>query len=133
MNTHIKLSVCAVIVCEGRFLVVKRSPIDDFLPNCWEFVGGGVQEKETVKNALIREIKEEVGLDISDKNTKLIGFSEEFMADDSRYFQLNYEIKLTIKPNIILSDEHCAYDWVDEDDLRLDTFLKDIIEQLKNS
>ncbi len=133
MNTHIKLSVCAAVVCEGRFLVVKRSPTDDFLPNCWEFVGGGVQEKETVKNALIREIKEEVGLDISDKNTKLIGFSEEFMADDSRYFQLNYEIKLTIKPNIILSHEHCVYDWVDEDDLRLDAFLKNIIEQLKNS
>ena len=105
MNTHIKLSVCAVVVCEGRFLVVKRSPTDDFLPNCWEFVGGGVEEKETVKNALIREIKEEVGLDISDKNTKLIGFSEEFMADDSRYFKLNYAIELTIKPNIILSDE----------------------------
>ena len=74
MNTHIKLSVCAVVVREGRFLVVKRSPTDDFLPNCWEFVGGGVEEKETVKNALIREIKEEVGLDISDKNTKALIF-----------------------------------------------------------
>ena len=39
-----KLSVCGVIVHQNKFLIVKRSETDDFLPNCWEFPGGSVEK-----------------------------------------------------------------------------------------
>lgn len=127
----IKLSVCGVIIHKGRFLIVKRSDADDFLPNCWEFAGGSVEPSETIDAALIREINEEIGLDISNYKKELIGISEEFMNKDKteRYLQLNYKIELQSEPKITLSSEHVAYDWVAQDDPRFDNFLKNIIGQ----
>ena len=80
--SKIKLSVCGVIVYQSKFLIVKRSETDDFLPNCWEFPGGSVEDGETIQDALKRELKEEIGLDISSKPSQLIGISEEFMNKD---------------------------------------------------
>ena len=127
-----KLSVCGVIVHQNKFLIVKRSETDDFLPNCWEFPGGSVEDGETISEALKREIKEEIGLDISSKHPQLIGISKEFMNEDKteRYLQLNYKIVMDTEPNMTLSSEHVAFDWVDTTDSRLDDFLKEIIRQV---
>ncbi|EYD74986.1 MutT/nudix family protein, 7,8-dihydro-8-oxoguanine-triphosphatase [Rubellimicrobium mesophilum DSM 19309] len=42
---------------------------DDFphipFPGCWDFVGGGREGEETPRETLIREAREEVGLDLS--------------------------------------------------------------------
>ena len=130
--SKIKLSVCGVIMYQSKFLIVKRSETDDFLPNCWEFPGGGVEDGETISEALKREIKEEIGLDISSKYPQLIGISEEFMNEDKteRYLQLNYKIVMDTEPNMILSSEHVAFDWAETTDSRLDDFLKEIIRQV---
>ena len=130
--SKIKLSVCGVIMYQSKFLIVKRSETDDFLPNCWEFPGGSVEDDESIENALVRDLKEEIGLDISSKPSQLIGISEEFMDKDKteRYLQLNYKIVMDTEPQIILSSEHVAYDWVSKDDPRLDDFIKNIVKQL---
>lgn len=131
--SKIKLSVCGVIIYQNKFLIVKRSETDDFLPNCWEFLGGGVEDGETISEALKREIKEEIGLDISYEHPQLIGISEEFMDKDKteRYLQLNYKIVMDTEPNMTLSSEHVAFDWADTTDSRLDDFLKEIIRQVE--
>ena len=131
--SKIKLSVCGVIMYQSKFLIVKRSETDDFLPNCWEFPGGSVEDGETISEALKREIKEEIGLDISSKHPQLIGISEEFMNEDKteRYLQLNYKIVMDTEPNMTLSSEHVTYDWATKDDSRLDDFLKEIIRQVE--
>ncbi len=131
--SKIKLSVCGVIMYQSKFLIVKRSETDDFLPNCWEFPGGSVEDGETISEALKREIKEEIGLDISSKHPQLIGISEEFMNEDKteRYLQLNYKIVMDTEPNMTLSSEHVAFDWADTTDSRLDDFLKEIIRQVE--
>jgi 8-oxo-dGTP diphosphatase len=53
---------CAVLVCDGRILLGKRSPRRRSYPNCWDVIGGKVEEGETVADALFRELKEEVGI-----------------------------------------------------------------------
>ena len=130
-----KLSVCGVIIYQGRFLIVRRSETDDFLPNCWEFAGGSVEASETIEDALVRELQEEIGIDISEYQKELIGISEEFMNKDKteRYLQLNYKIELSDEPRITLSSEHVEYDWATSDDPRLDAFLKEVVKQLKKS
>ena len=131
--SKIKLSVCGVIMYQSKFLIVKRSETDDFLPNCWEFPGGSVEDGETISEALKREIKEEIGLDISNEYPQLIGISEEFMNEEKteRYLQLNYKIVMDTEPNMTLSSEHVTYDWATKDDSRLDDFLKEIIRQVE--
>lgn len=56
--------VVAVIVDEqGRILITQRS-LTKQLGGLWEFPGGKVEQDESPVQALIREIKEEVNLDI---------------------------------------------------------------------
>ncbi|ARJ21866.1 DNA mismatch repair protein MutT [Bacillus mycoides] len=61
-----KISVVgAVIINEkNEILCALRSPTMS-LPNYWEFPGGKINEGEEPKDALIREIKEELGCTIT--------------------------------------------------------------------
>lgn len=57
--------VAAVIVHNKKNLCVKRGPAKhDYISEKWEFPGGKVEENETNIDAIIREIKEELNMDI---------------------------------------------------------------------
>lgn len=56
--------VCAVIWREGRVLVCQRAA-GKHLAGWWEFPGGKVDEGEGKKEALVREIREELGCGVS--------------------------------------------------------------------
>jgi 8-oxo-dGTP diphosphatase len=47
----------------GHYLITQRSKTAS-LPLLWEFPGGRVQENETDEAALLRELKERLGLDV---------------------------------------------------------------------
>lgn len=51
--------VGAVIVRDGRILCAQRGP-EGTLPNMWEFPGGKIEQDETPRDALVREITEEL-------------------------------------------------------------------------
>ena len=57
---------CAIIEKAGRVLLAQRGPQMD-LPNKWEFPGGKVRAGESPSACLVREIKEELGIDITVK------------------------------------------------------------------
>ena len=59
-----KFFVCVdgVYIKDGKILLLKRS-VEPF-KGCWHLVGGHVEENETLKEALKRELKEETNLDI---------------------------------------------------------------------
>jgi len=54
----------AVLRKNGKILITRRKP-EGHLGGLWEFPGGKVRENETPEQACVREIKEEVNLDIS--------------------------------------------------------------------
>ena len=58
------VSAVALVDADGRVLVAKR-PTGKPLAGLWEFPGGKVHDDETPEAALVRELKEELGIDIS--------------------------------------------------------------------
>lgn len=54
---------CAIIFHQGKVLAAQRSETMD-LPGKWEFPGGKIEEGENPEECLIREIKEELAVEI---------------------------------------------------------------------
>lgn len=61
MKNELRQRVSAVIVKDGKILLIRRvKPGEEY----FIFPGGGVDEGETLEEALIREVKEELSLDV---------------------------------------------------------------------
>jgi len=58
------VSAVALIDVDGRVLLAQR-PAGKKLAGLWEFPGGKIEEGESPEAALIRELKEELGIDAS--------------------------------------------------------------------
>lgn len=54
----------AVKNTDGRFLITQRDESKPWAAGHWEVSGGGVQAGETSNEAIVREIKEETGVDV---------------------------------------------------------------------
>lgn len=49
----------------GRYLFIRRASTLKRAPGWWCFVGGGVEEGEALAAAMVREVREEVGLRVT--------------------------------------------------------------------
>lgn len=62
------LYVLAIIQnAQGNYLITQRSLDKHWAAGWWEITGGGVLSGETSTQAVVREVREEVGLDVSDQ------------------------------------------------------------------
>lgn len=104
------LVVAAAIFKENKVLLAQRA--DGDFENKWEFPGGKVEKKETEKNALKREIREELGVEIEVQG---------YIANNV-YKYPNITIDLKLYCAEIFDDQfdlsvHKAVKWVDKEDL----------------
>ena len=56
---------CGLLVRAGRVLLVHRSPTKPSHPNVWDLPGGHRQPGESGRQALVRELREELNVAIS--------------------------------------------------------------------
>jgi len=99
--------------------------------DCWHIPGGGVNEGENKEVALIREIKEETGIDISPYKIELVddigqGESEKTLNDTDEkvlckmrfnVYKIIINDKIASKIKIELNDDLVKYQWFDLKDL----------------
>ncbi len=58
------VAACALVDTDGRVLLTRR-PEGKKMAGLWEFPGGKLDPGETPEAALIRELKEEIGIDVA--------------------------------------------------------------------
>ena len=85
----------------------------------WEFPGGKVDPGETLQEALVREIYEELNIDIN-IHEKL---AEERYKDNEINIILHYFL-CTIKNGVINLNEHEAMEWADKENFNQYDFVK---------
>ena len=96
---------------KGRVLLLRRGATDPRRPGDQDFPGGGIEPGEDIGAGLIREIKEETGLDVTIEQLHLI-YTATGSHDELSACRLLYYAKLDT-PQVVLSWEHDAYQWVD--------------------
>ncbi len=70
----------ALIDGDGRVLLARR-PANKEMAGLWEFPGGKLKDGETPEGALVRELKEELGIDVETSCLAPIAFSSLSSAD----------------------------------------------------
>ena len=60
------VSACALVDPDGRVLLARRPP-GKSMAGLWEFPGGKVEKGEKPEAALIRELREELGIEVSER------------------------------------------------------------------
>jgi 8-oxo-dGTP diphosphatase len=59
------VAACALIDADGRVLIAER-PAGKSMAGLWEFPGGKIEQGERPEDTLIRELKEELGIVVSE-------------------------------------------------------------------
>lgn len=121
MENHQTQRVCVsgfILNNEGKFLIVKRADDDDFLPGWWELPGGGTDFGEDIVEAVLREIKEECGIE-----AKMLfpAFVSSYMNDaqpNKQYIEIFFVCKMFEGQEVKISYEHSDFKWVNFEDLK---------------
>ena len=109
--------VAAVIKKNDLFLIANRS-FEDNSQGIWEFPGGKVEENETFNSALMREIKEELSLNIKVGNK--IATIDLNKTDKNIYVHYYYAI---IVSGQISLNVHSEFKWVSHTQLKNFTYI----------
>ena len=123
--------VAAALIWRGdRFLICQRpeGKAREFL---WEFVGGKLEEGETAAEALVRECREELGVEVSPKDV-FMEVVHEYPDITVRLTVFNSEITLG-EPKLL---EHAAIRWITPEEIGNFEFCpadKDILEKIKET
>lgn len=68
------VAAIALVDPDGRVLIAQR-PAGKHLEGLWEFPGGKLRQGETPEAALIRELKEELGIDVAESCLAPLSFA----------------------------------------------------------
>ncbi len=109
--------VLAIIENGGKILIgkVKEEKVADFGGIAYVFPGGGVEDGETVEQAVIREVKEETGFDVS--NLKQIGFRVHPKTGKNIYYFYCMTKTTETKIDPVVNDDLSELIWIHKNEV----------------
>jgi 8-oxo-dGTP diphosphatase len=104
---------CALIDPDGRVLLAQR-PADKAMGGLWEFPGGKMEPGETPESALIRELREELGIAVKEACLAPFTFASHAYTDFHLLMPLYVCRRWEGTPQPL---EHAALRWVRPTDM----------------
>ncbi|MBP7842633.1 NUDIX domain-containing protein [Candidatus Woesebacteria bacterium] len=149
LQKNVKLLQKAVLIHDGKFLILQRNEKAKSRPLCWDLPGGNSEWPENVTENLenlhqkdvAREILEETGITVLDEHftfENMVLFRTFFEAESEVYSIITgwkVELPDDFERSLVqLSDEHINHEWVTFDELneydfgnKKGEFIKDVI------
>lgn len=136
-NTSYYIGVHALIRKNGKILLLHRAPNKAYMPGRWDIPGGSMESGERAETALVREIREETGLNAKVGDI-LYAYTNMDELPQRQTVQIIYEATIDeeVKESDVklISDEHDEYKWAAAEDVdSLDTinFLSEFLSRYK--
>ncbi len=114
---------------QGNVLVLRRSASHPHVPFTSDLPGGTFEADEQSIDALIREVREEIGLDVGSMKVVLID-SRVVEAYGKRVQTDFYEVTgFQEQPKVILDSEHDKFEWLPVRELTHVGFFEDQVRE----
>lgn len=104
--------VCGVIVKDNKYLITQRGDSKNL--NKWEFPGGKVEPFENIFDAIKRELKEELSIEVTPIK-KLLEYNY-------KKYNLCF-IECALGSNKIILNEHLNFTWISKQEFEFYDFL----------
>ena len=123
-----------------EFLIQQRSYNKDFAPGRWDIHAGHVTSGESSVDCIIREVKEEIGLDINANDifsVKRVFYIKSPLIIDIYFIKKEYELdKLVLQKDEVNAVKKISgkemIDMVRNSDFRPDEYRNIVINEIKN-
>jgi mutator protein MutT len=100
-----------IVECNNEILLLRRANYMKRFGGKWCLPGGHIDNQETSKTAILRELKEETNIIINDA---MFFTNYKYMSGETSDI---YYIILEEKPEVKISREHAQYKWVSRNDI----------------
>ncbi len=122
-ETQFFVGVHGVIANRGRVILLRRAPQMHYAAGAWDLPGGHLALGEDFEQCLLREAREETGLDIAVE--RLLGVNK---MPAQPYVQVFYACRTLVYQKVTLRpDEHVEYRWATPEEMA----AMDLIPYLK--
>lgn len=115
-----------IISNENNEILFLKRKSDDFMGGILELPSGNVEEKETIDQGVVREVKEETGLEIN-KIGIFINAFDYLSRSGKKSRQYNFEAIVKKSDNIFLT-EHDEYRWLSYEEIQKSNEVTDEVK-----
>ena len=130
-----KVAKLLMIDPEDKYLIMYRSNHPTFGKDP-DLPGGTLEDNETLLETMLREVKEEAGVDVDASNVREVYSGTDYSAHGTHYSL--FISKLNDKPRIVMSWEHSSHEWLDKEEFleksknANDTYMHMVYDSIKN-